>query len=426
MSVKVVIGAQWGDEGKGKVVDILSRDADIVARYQGGANAGHTVVHKGEKTVLHLIPSGILNPECICILGSGMVIDPSQLLAEMDELSAAGVNVEGRLFVSHQAHLVMPYHKLFDSKNEKRLGDKAIGVTGKGIGPAYTDKYKRSGIRIVDIYDKDLFRSKITTACENVKRVFAEQDLTSDLNVDQIYDYYIKFDQRIDPLIKDISVMLNNAIDDGKSVICEGSQGTLLDIDWGTYPFVTSSNPTAGGAVTGLGIGPTKIDSVMGIIKAYTTRVGQGPFPSEFGDEMGALMTEAGEEYGATTGRARRCGWFDAVIGRFSARVNGVASWALTKLDILSQLETIKICTSYDYNGKQVNVFPTESRVIDECVPIYEELEGWMRPISHIRDYDDLPENAKRYIGRIEELTVTPVEILSIGSDREETIYKRV
>lgn len=220
--------------------------------------------------------------------------------------------------------------------------------------------------------------------------------------------------------------MLNNAIDDGKSVICEGSQGTLLDIDWGTYPFVTSSNPTAGGAVTGLGIGPTKIDSVMGIIKAYTTRVGQGPFPSEFGDEMGALMTEAGEEYGATTGRARRCGWFDAVIGRFSARVNGVASWALTKLDILSQLETIKICTSYDYNGKQVNVFPTESRVIDECVPIYEELEGWMRPISHIRDYDDLPENAKRYIGRIEELTVTPVEILSIGSDREETIYKRV
>jgi adenylosuccinate synthase len=320
----------------------------------------------------------------------------------------------------------MPYHKLFDSKNEKRLGDKAIGVTGKGIGPAYTDKYKRSGIRIVDIYDKDLFRNKINNACENVKRVFAEQDLTADLNVDQIYDYYIKFDERIDPLIKDISVLLNNAIDDGKRIICEGSQGTLLDIDWGTYPFVTSSNPTAGGAVTGLGIGPTKIDSVMGIIKAYTTRVGQGPFPTEFGDELGALMTEAGEEYGATTGRARRCGWFDAVIGRFSARVNGVASWALTKLDILSQFDTIKICTSYEYNGKRIDVFPTEKRVIEGCEPRYEEMQGWQEPISHIKEYDDLPKAAKLYVSRIEELTGTPVEILSVGSDREETIYRRV
>jgi adenylosuccinate synthase len=315
---------------------------------------------------------------------------------------------------------------LFDSKNEKRLGDKAIGVTGKGIGPAYTDKYKRSGIRIVDIYDKELFRSKIITACENVRRNFTEQDLSAELDVNQIYDYYIKFDERIDPLIKDISVMLNNAIDAGKRIICEGSQGTLLDIDWGTYPYVTSSNPTAGGAVTGLGIGPTKIDSVMGIIKAYTTRVGQGPFPTEFGDELGALMIEAGEEYGATTGRARRCGWFDAVIGRFSARINGVASWALTKLDILSQFESISICTSYEYNGKRVEVFPAENRVIEGCVPIYEEMAGWQEPISHIREYDDLPEAAKCYISRIEELTGTPVEILSVGSDRKETIHRRV
>jgi len=426
MPVKVVIGAQWGDEGKGKIVDILSQDADIVARYQGGANAGHTVVHNGKKTVLHLIPSGILTPDCVCILGSGMVIDPSQLLAEIDELSAAGVDVTGRLFVSHQAHLVMPYHKILDSEQEKSLGDKAIGVTGKGIGPAYIDKYRRSGIRIVDLYDKQLFRSKITTACEIVIRTFADQQLQADLDVDQIYDYYIDFDDRIDPLIKDISVFLNTAITEGKNIICEGSQGTLLDIDWGTYPFVTSSNPTAGGAVTGLGIGPTKIDSVLGIIKAYTTRVGQGPFPTEFGEELSYKMLEAGEEYGSTTGRARRCGWFDAVIGRFASRVNGVSSWALTKLDILSQFEAIKICTSYEYKGKVIDVFPTAKKVIDGCVPIYEELRGWQQPISHIRKYADLPAETRGYISRIEELTGTPVEIVSVGSDREETIFKGV
>ncbi len=422
MPVTVVVGAQWGDEGKGKVVDLLSRDAEIVARFQGGANAGHTVVHSGRQTILHLIPSGILNPECVCLLGSGMVIDPRQLLNEIDELKAAGVELEGRLFISHQAHLIMPYHKVLDELYERARGSDAIGVTGRGIGPAYQDKYKRIGIRIVDLIDRKRFEEKLDAALKENNRLIHDLHGEPELDRDQLLDFLFDFDRRIDPLIKDVSIYLNEAAHNGKRIVCEGAQGTLLDIDWGTYPYVTSSNPTVGGALTGLGVGPKVIDQVLGVVKAYTTRVGRGPFPTEFEPEVERKVREFGEEYGATTGRARRCGWFDAVIARYAARVNGIDAWALTKLDVLSNLETLKICTAYEHRGRRFDQFPAEMQVVDEGSQIYEELPGWMTPISHVRRFDALPVEAQRYVHRIEELTETPVTIISVGKDRTETI----
>lgn len=422
MPVTVIVGGQWGDEGKGKIVDLLSRRADVVARYQGGANAGHTVVHEGRKTVLHLIPSGILHPDCVCILGAGMVIDPAQLLSEIADIEAAGVQVEGRLFISHQAHLIMPYHKVLDELNERDLGSRAIGVTGRGIGPAYTDKYTRVGIRIVDLLDRDLFREKLDANIAAKNRLIHELLGRPELDRDAILKDYLDFDRRIDPLVKDVSVYLNEAIDQGKDVLCEGAQGTLLDVDWGTYPYVTSSHPTAGGAVIGLGIGPTKVSRVLGVMKAYVTRVGQGPFPTEFDVAQTEQMREAGDEYGSTTGRARRCGWFDAVIARYSARVNGVGAWALTKLDVLSELPTLKICTAYEADGRRYEQFPAETRVVQRCRPLYLELPGWRRPISDVRRLEHLPAQARRYIERIEELTATPALIISVGSERSETI----
>jgi adenylosuccinate synthase len=424
MPATVIVGGQWGDEGKGKIVDLLSHKADVVARYQGGANAGHTVVQEGRKTILHLIPSGILNPNTICILGAGMVIDPAQLLSEIEELKSAGITIEGRLFISHQAHLIMPYHKVLDELNERALGSKAIGVTGRGIGPAYTDKYTRVGIRIVDLLDRNLFREKLLANIEAKNRLIHELHHEPLLDSEGILNFYLDFDQKIDPLIKDVSVYLNDALDHGREVICEGAQGTLLDVDWGTYPYVTSSHPTAGGAVTGLGIGPTRIDRVIGVIKAYTTRVGQGPFPTEFDTVLGDLMRNAGGEFGSTTGRARRCGWLDVVIARYSARVNGASAWALTKLDVLSALPTIKICVAYDVNGKRYEQFPSDAKSVQNAIPIYEELPGWECPIGHHRSYSDLPAQAKNYISRIEELTGTPIEVISVGSDRVETIFK--
>ncbi len=422
MPVTVVVGAQWGDEGKGKIVDLLSSDVDIVARYQGGANAGHTVVQSGTRTILHLIPSGILNPDCVCLLGSGMVIDPVQLLEEIDELQTAGVKINGRLFISHRAHLIMPYHKLLDELNERELGSRAIGVTGRGIGPAYIDKYNRVGIRIVDLLDRDAFREKLQANISVKNRVIHELHGEPELDVDAILDYHLSFDKKIDPFIKDISIYLNDAISDGKDVLCEGAQGTLLDIDWGTYPFVTSSNPTAGGAITGLGIGPTRVTKVLFVIKSYPTRVWMGPFPTEFDEEMNTVMREAGDEFGATTGRARRCGWLDAVIAKYSARINGVDSWALTKLDVLSRFESLKICTAYEYNGKQLEHFQADSTLIEKCQPVYEELPGWQQDISDVRNFDQLPAEAQGYIDRIQELTDTPVELISVGSDRSQTI----
>ncbi len=424
MPATVVVGAQWGDEGKGKIVDLMSAKVDIVARYQGGANAGHTVVFDGKKTILHLIPSGILQNNCVCILGAGMVIDPAKLLEEIDELERGGVSVVGRLFISHQAHLIMPYHKILDELNERALGSKAIGVTGRGIGPAYTDKYTRVGIRIVDLLDRELFREKLDANIAAKNRTINELHHEPVLDRDAILSYYLDFDRRIDPLVKDVSIYLNDALDQGKSVLCEGAQGTLLDVDWGTYPYVTSSHPTAGGAVIGLGIGPTRIDKVIGVVKAYTTRVGSGPFPTEFEQPLADQMREAGGEFGSTTGRARRCGWFDAVIARYSARVNGISSWALTKLDVLSVLPSIRICVGYEAGGKRYDQFPSEAKVIKDCVPIYEELPGWGKKIGTARKLEDLPLEARQYVERIEELTSTPVGIISVGSDRGETIVR--
>ncbi len=423
MSVTVVVGAQWGDEGKGKIVDLLSQKVDIVARYQGGANAGHTVVDGAKKTILHLIPSGILNEKSICLLGSGMVIDPVQLLNEIDQLEKQGVSVQGRLFVSHQAHLIMPYHKVLDQLNERNLGSKPIGVTGQGIGPAYLDKYNRVGIRIVDLLNRDTLIAKLKSNVESKNKFIHDLHGEPALDLNEIINYYLDFDKRIDPYIKDVSIYLNRALNDGKEILCEGAQGTLLDIDWGTYPYVTSSNPTAGGAVKGLGIGPTRIDKVIGVVKAYTTRVGMGPFPTEFDEEMDQVMRDAGDEYGATTGRARRCGWFDAVIAKYSTRVNGFSSWALTKLDVLSKFDRLNICTAYEYEGKVFDQFPAEEWVLENSKPIYEKFDGWREDISHIRKFDDLPENAKIYIKRIEELTETPVEIISVGCDRSDSIF---
>ncbi|MBU1985300.1 adenylosuccinate synthase, partial [bacterium] len=335
--VTVVLGAQWGDEGKGKVVDFLSRDADVVARYQGGANAGHTIIHDGQKLVLHLLPAAVLWPQTVCVIGAGVVVDPVALLDEVRQIESLGINLTGRLFVSHQAHLIMPYHKLLDQINDSQSDRPRIGTTGRGIGPAYVDKVARVGIRIVDLLDRDFLREKIRANVEDKNRLLSKVYDAQQLDVDAIVEEYVAFDQRIDPYVKDVSVLLFEAVRSGKNIIFEGAQGTLLDIDMGTYPFVTSSNPTAGGACTGLGIGPRKIDRVIGIIKAYTTRVGQGPFPTEIEETTeGVSLRERGDEYGATTGRPRRCGWFDGVVARFSARVNGVDSWAITKLDILT------------------------------------------------------------------------------------------
>jgi len=424
MPVTIIVGSQWGDEGKGKIVDLLSQEADIVARFQGGANAGHTVVHDDHTTVLHLIPSGILNPDCVCILGSGTVIDPVQLLKEIDQLAADGVSVEGRLWISHQAHLIMPYHKILDGLNERELGSKAIGVTGRGIGPAYADKYNRVGIRIVDLLDRELFMEKLEANISAKNNIISRLHGEQPLDRDDIFRFYLEFDQKIDPYVKDVSRYLNDAIKAGKKVLCEGAQGTLLDIDWGTYPYVTSSNPTAGGAIIGLGIGPKTIDNVIGVIKAYTTRVGMGPFPTEFEPEMDQIMRTAGDEYGATTGRARRCGWFDALIAKYSARINGLDSWALTKLDVLSAFETIKICTGYEYAGRKIDQFPAETNLLLQAQPIYEDHPGWLEPIGGCKQFDELPVNAKKYIRRIEELTNTPVKLVSVGKDRLQTIRR--
>ncbi|MBM3326722.1 MAG: adenylosuccinate synthase [Calditrichaeota bacterium] len=423
MPVTVVVGGQWGDEGKGKIVDILAQDANIIARYQGGANAGHTVVYNGRKYVLHLVPSGILNARTICALGAGCVIDPARLLDEIDGLISAGINVDGRLFISHQAHLILPYHKILDALNEKRLGDGAIGVTGQGIGPAYTDKYSRCGIRMVDLLDKDTFIEKVKVNVEYKNRIIKELYNEPTIISDSIVSDYLGYRERLLPLIKDVSVLLNSAIADGRVIICEGAQGTLLDIDWGTYPYVTSSHSTAGGAVIGLGIGPTRIDKVLGVIKAYTTRVGKGLFPTEFEAEMQCRIRAAGAEFGATTGRARRCGWFDAVITRYAARLNSVDSWALTKLDVLSQLKTLQICVAYEYEGQRYEQFPPDMRIVERGKPIYDELEGWNAPIDEVRRLSGLPKPAHKYIERLAELTGAPIEMVSVGRERGETIF---
>lgn len=422
MPVHVVIGAQWGDEGKGKIVDLLSEKMDIVARYQGGPNAGHTVVINGEQIILHQVPVGILRPDTVCIIGNGAVVDPTILMDEIRLLEQRGIKISGRLLISHRAHLIMPYHRMLDQAKELSIGQRKIGTTGRGIGPAYVDKYGRSGIRIVDLLNRDLLRTKlrfhIGEKNKELKRIYQSDELDED----QIIAQYLEFDRKMDDYITDISVYLNDAIRKGKNVLAEGAQGTLLDVDFGTYPFVTSSNPIAGGAAVGLGIGPTQITNVIGVIKAYTTRVGEGPFPTEFKDEMGQRIRDLGVEFGATTGRPRRCGWFDALIARYAAMINGVNSWAITKLDVLDSLAEVKICTAYQYGPKVITHFPAEDWIQEAAEPIYESHAGWQTGISGCRTWGDLPENAQKYLSRVRELTQVPISLISVGSDRNETI----
>ncbi|HOC90656.1 MAG TPA: adenylosuccinate synthase, partial [bacterium] len=378
MSVTIILGAQWGDEGKGKIVDLLSAKADVVARYQGGPNAGHTVVIDEEEIVLHQIPSGILHPHTRCIIGNGVVIDPVILMEEVDFVKSKGFQVDGRLFISHRAHLIMPYHKLLDTSREAAEGAAKIGTTGRGIGPAYVDKFDRCGIRIVDLLDRSTLAEKLLKNLESKNKVLQRIYDRDSMDTDKIIQDYLEFDRRIDAYVKDTSLLINRAIDAGEEVLIEGAQGTMLDVDFGTYPYVTSSNPTAGGACTGLGVGPTRIDNVLGVVKAYTTRVGMGPMPTEFDTEFGDHMRKLGGEYGATTGRPRRCGWFDAVVVRMAAMINSLTHLAITKLDVLDTLPEIRICTAYRYQGRVLEHYPAELWIQEQLEPVYESHPGWL------------------------------------------------
>jgi len=420
MPVTIIVGAQWGDEGKGKIVDLLSEQADIVARYQGGANAGHTVAIDDKNYVFHLIPSGIFHPHVVCVIGNGVVIDPITLMQEIEMIKGFGIDITGRLLISHNAHLIMPYHKLLDTIREK--GYQKIGTTGRGIGPAYIDKAMRVGIRIVDLLDRDVLCEKLKYNIAEKNQLLKKVYETEELDVDKIISEYVEFDEKIDEFITDTSYYLNNALREGKRILAEGAQGALLDVDHGTYPYVTSSNPTSGGACTGLGIAPTYIDSVFGVVKAYSTRVGNGPFPTELRDKVGVTLREIGAEYGATTGRPRRCGWFDAVSVKYSATINGIEKIAIMKLDVLDGFDEIKVCVSYEHNGKRLKTFPTDLKTLATLKPVYETFKGWKTKIAGIRNYDDLPANCKSYIGALAELTGTRIEIVSVGPKRDQTI----
>ena len=421
MSVTVLVGSQWGDEGKGKIVDILSEKFEIVARYQGGANAGHTVEIGDKQYILHLIPSGILRKDVTCVIGNGVVVDPNALLTEIKFLEENNISIEGRLFISHNAHLIMPYHKLLDSIGES--GERKIGTTGRGIGPCYMDKFARKGIRIVDLLKEDVLRKKIRENIEEKNALLKKVYNHEILDVDEIINEYLHFDKAIDSYVTDVPSMLNKAIDEGKNILLEGAQGALLDVDHGTYPYVTSSSPTSGGASTGTGIPPNKITSIFGIVKAYTTRVGQGPFPTELIDDNGEKLREVGAEYGATTGRPRRCGWFDAFLVRYSAMINGVDSVAITKLDVLSAFEKIKICVGYKINGKTVNTFPSDVDTLSNVTPVYETLDGWLEDISECRSYKELPVKTRKYLDFMSDKANIKIDIVSVGPKRDQTFF---
>ena len=421
MSVTVLVGSQWGDEGKGKIVDILSENYDIVTRYQGGANAGHTVEIGNSKYVLHLIPSGILREDVICVIGNGVVIDPTALLDEIALLEKNNIKVDGRLLISHNAHLIMPYHKLLDLIQES--GENKIGTTGRGIGPCYIDKYARKGIKIVDLLNKKALEEKIRKNLEEKNNLLKKVYEKEELNVEEIINQYLEFDKKIDKYIKDVPAYLNNAIAKGKSILLEGAQGALLDVDHGTYPFVTSSSPTSGGACTGTGIPPNKIDNVIGIVKAYTTRVGNGPFPTELLDADGEKLRKIGVEYGATTGRPRRCGWFDAFLVNYSVMINGIDEVAITKLDVLSDFSEIKVCTGYKQDGKILKSFPTDYERLQTITPVYETLRGWNKDISNCRSYEELPVQTKEYLDFICKQAGMKIKIVSVGPKRDQTFF---
>ena len=422
MSNIIIVGTQWGDEGKGKIVDLLAEFADLVVRFQGGNNAGHTMVVNGKQFITHLIPSGILQKKT-CIMGNGMVVDPAVLLEEIDSLNSYGIDTgPDMLMISEKAHIIMPYHRAIDLAREKMKGDKKIGTTGRGIGPCYEDKATRRGIRFIELIDSDSFPELVETILAE-KNFYLKQYLSAEeLEPADIIDQYTGYAKRLAPYVTNVSIALDQAIKAGKQVLFEGAQGTHLDIDHGTYPFVTSSNTVAANACSGAGIGPKEITGVCGIVKAYTTRVGQGPFPAELFDEVGDRIQKKGAEFGATTGRKRRCGWLDIVLLRNAVRLNGLTGIAVTKLDVLDGLPELNICTGYKYNGEHLYDFPANLKVLGECEPIYETLPGWPEDITPVRKLEDLPENAKNYLRRIEELIETPIYIVSVGPGRDETI----
>lgn len=419
----VIIGTQWGDEGKGKIVDLLAEHADYVVRFQGGNNAGHTMVVEGEQFISHLIPSGILQGKT-CVIGNGLVVDPEVLLEEIDYLSSKGIAVgPEELKISEKAHLIMPYHKSIDAARENAASkSKKIGTTGRGIGPCYEDKACRCGIRFIDLMNAKGFEEKVNTVCREKNFYLTQFFSEKPLDPDEIIKKYKVYQKRLAPFVTDISVYISKGIKAGKQVLFEGAQGTHLDIDHGTYPFVTSSNTVSGNACSGGGVGPKQISGIVGIVKAYTTRVGEGPFPTELFDEIGDKIQKTGAEFGATTGRKRRCGWLDTVILNNAVRLNSLTGLVVTKLDVLDDLDTINICTAYDYKGTQLDDFPADLGVLSECKPIYESLPGWKENISKIRSYNDLPVNTKNYLKRVEELTETKIDIVSVGPGREETI----
>ncbi len=423
MSNTILIGAQWGDEGKGKIIDLLAEQSDYIVRYQGGNNAGHTVCFADQKFVFHLLPSGVLHPKKSCVLGNGVVLDLEALFQEIEMLRKSKISVEGRLFVSDRAHVIFPYHRLMDQLREDRTGEGKIGTTKKGIGPCYADKSDRLGIRVADLMNPKVFRDRL-------KRVLDEKNLI----LEKIFNHppfefgemcrtYENYQKKLEPFVRNTSLILDEAYRKKKKVLFEGAQGTLLDVDYGTYPFVTSSNASAGGAITGAGVSPARIDQVIGVVKAYTTRVGEGPFPTEFPPDLMEQVRKRGEEYGATTGRPRRCGWFDAVVVRHSALVNGLGQMAVMKLDVLDGMPTIKICIAYDVKGKRYEHFPADIEALEYAKPVYEEHPGWEGPVSTARSRSDLPKNARAYLKRLEQLVGVPISIISVGSKREETIF---
>lgn len=418
MSTVVIVGAQWGDEGKGKIVDVLTQKADTIVRYQGGNNAGHTVVIGNDKYVLHLIPSGILHGGKKCVIGNGVVIDPAALLTEIDKLAARNIGADG-LFIAQNAHIIMPYHTAVESEQEK---SKKIGTTLRGIGPSYTDKIARQGVRAVDLLKPEVFRDKLRKNLEMINFLMEKYYKAQKLDEALIFDNYMKHAARLGKYITDTQTLVNRDIDAKKNVLLEGAQGTLLDIDHGTYPFVTSSNTIAGGACTGAGIGPTRIDKVLGIVKAYTTRVGEGPFPTELKDAVGEDIRQRGGEFGATTGRPRRCGWLDIIGLRYSVWVNGLTGIGLTKLDILDTMDTIKYCVGYQYQGEILTEFPKDLDTLSACEPVYEEMPGWKANTIGATRFDQLPKNAQAYIRKIEDLVQTPIDIVSTGQKRDEII----
>jgi adenylosuccinate synthase len=423
MPASVILGAQWGDEGKGKITDLLSEKADMVVRYQGGNNAGHTIVVGTDKFALSLIPSGVLYPTVTPVIGNGCVIDPKVMLEEMETLRRRGID-PSKVLLSGNAHLIMPYHRKLDAVIERYLGDAMIGTTKRGIGPAYMDKYSRFGIRVQDLFDPKIFREKLEVAVKDKNKQLVKVYNQLPLDVDDIYTEYMGYAEKLDPHIADTSLAVWRAIKDGKNVLFEGAQGTLLDIDHGTYPFVTSSNPTAGGAPVGSGIGPKDIDNVLGVVKAYISRVGTGPFPTELDDEIGDRLIDIGGEYGTVTGRRRRCGWLDTVALRYAVRVNGLTEIALTKLDVLSHFDSIKIATAYRSGEERFTEMPRQQRVLYNCTPEYEEFPGWNEDISSMTTWDELPEAAKRYVEHIEEIAGVPITTVSVGPSRAATLTR--